>query len=164
VPPGPARYRKIGAYLEQRDGRETVGRILCPSKHRQSQLLDDGMTQFMETHEQHIAGHEFDQVPLLPLRHASHAGIAAQFAHTVFHLGAGGRRLDRCLCRRRLRNSRRGTEQESKEQRTDTAKTIHPLIAGRGRRLRHIRHGGPHEIAGPDCAHFEEEEEGSPVA
>jgi hypothetical protein len=35
---------KISPYLEQGEGCKTIGRILLPSQHRQSQFLYDGMT------------------------------------------------------------------------------------------------------------------------
>jgi hypothetical protein len=35
---------KISPYLEQGEGCKTIGRILFPSQHRQSQFLYDGMT------------------------------------------------------------------------------------------------------------------------
>jgi hypothetical protein len=65
----------------------------------------------MESHEQHIAGHEFDQVHLLLLRQAVHQGRPAHFAHRVIHLGGG----DRTRSRRRLRACRHGSERESQE-------------------------------------------------
>ncbi len=72
-----------------------VGGILFASEHRQSEFVNEGVPQFVETHEQHVADHELDHVHLLRLGHALEALVLAELADAVAHLSAwrrGGRR------------------------------------------------------------------------
>jgi hypothetical protein len=76
--------REIGPDVDHGDRREGIRRVLLAPEHGQPELVNDGVPQLVETHEQHVADHELDHVHLLGLGHALEALIRAELA------GAGG--------------------------------------------------------------------------
>jgi len=62
-------------------------------EHRQAQLADERVAQFVKRDKQHVAGHDFDHVPLLLHGHLFHALVGAHFAHRILHPRASALRL-----------------------------------------------------------------------
>ena len=83
---------------------ERIRGILLSSKHRQIQFTNGRVTQFVQEHEQHIAGYEFCELFTTVGRNALQLRLVAAPADRFIDPGLKalevcGRRLRRCLAK-----------------------------------------------------------------
>jgi hypothetical protein len=79
--------RNLASHLEQGDDGVGIGRVLFPAEHRQTHFLDVHVAHFVEQREQHVAGHELDQVLALRWREILEPRVLVDLASGRFHPG-----------------------------------------------------------------------------
>ncbi len=99
----------LGSGAQHGERRVGVGGILLAAEHRKSHLVDQGVADLVGHHEQHVPGHELDEIHLLLRVEPLEAGIRAHLLHGIGHRGPHIPGLGRG---RRGRRNACGNEQE----------------------------------------------------